>query len=94
MEEALYESDGGQILSATFMDYAMPRGGDLPWLDIRFVEIPTDANPIGAKGSGQAGAIAAPQAVINAVVDALRPFGVEHIDMPATAERVWRAMRG
>lgn len=92
MEEALYESDGGQILSATFMDYAMPRGGDLPWLDIRFVEIPTDANPIGAKGSGQAGAIAAPQAVINAVVDALRPFGVEHIDMPATAERVWRAM--
>jgi carbon-monoxide dehydrogenase large subunit len=93
MEHAVYESGSGQNLSATFMDYAVPRGADLPNLDVRFVEVPTSANPIGAKGAGQAGAIAAPHTVINAVVDALGSFGVEHIDMPATPEKVWAAIR-
>ncbi|WP_342642923.1 xanthine dehydrogenase family protein molybdopterin-binding subunit [Rhodoligotrophos ferricapiens] len=92
MEESVYDPESGQLISATFTDYAMPRGADLPDLHIRFVEIPTAANPIGAKGSGQAGAIAAPQTIINAIVDALRAFGIDHIDMPATPQRVWRAI--
>jgi carbon-monoxide dehydrogenase large subunit len=76
------------------MDYQIPRGDDLPWLDVLLTEAhPTGANPIGSKGSGQAGAIAAPQVVMNAVLDALAPLGIEHIDMPATPQRVWQAIR-
>ncbi|MGN6095096.1 MAG: xanthine dehydrogenase family protein molybdopterin-binding subunit [Bosea sp. (in: a-proteobacteria)] len=93
MEEARYDSDGGQLLSATFMDYAMPRAMDLPAFELALVELPTGANPLGAKGAGQAGCIGAPQTVINAILDALRPLGVTHLDMPATPERVWRAIR-
>ncbi|WP_205042098.1 xanthine dehydrogenase family protein molybdopterin-binding subunit [Rhodoligotrophos defluvii] len=93
MEHSVYDPESGQLISATFTDYAVPRGEDLPELDIRFVEVPTAANPIGAKGSGQAGAIAAPQTIINAIVDALRPFGIDHIDMPATPQRVWQAIQ-
>jgi carbon-monoxide dehydrogenase large subunit len=74
------------------MDYALPRADDLPDFDITLVERPTAANPLGVKGSGQAGCISAPQTVIAAVLDALRPLGVKHLDMPATPERVWRAM--
>ncbi len=92
MEHALYDPESGEIVSATFMDYAMPRGADLPNLQIHFVEIPTASNPLGVKGAGQAGAIAAPHTVINAVVDALRPLGIEHVDMPATPQRVWSLM--
>ena len=62
--------------------------------DITLAELPTSANPLGVKGSGQAGCIAAPQTIINAIVDALAPLGIDHIDMPATPERVWRAIRG
>ncbi|MGF7160380.1 carbon-monoxide dehydrogenase large subunit [Rhodoligotrophos appendicifer] len=93
MEESVYDPDTGQLISASFTDYAMPRGEDIPSLDLRFIEAPTKANPIGVKGSGQAGAIASPQAVINAVVDALRLFGIEHIDMPATPHRIWQALQ-
>ncbi|WP_158266807.1 xanthine dehydrogenase family protein molybdopterin-binding subunit [Alsobacter soli] len=93
MEEARYEDETGQMLAATFMDYQAPRAADLPPFAVTFVEIPTNANPIGAKGVGQAGAIAAPHTVINAVLDALRPLGVTHLDMPATPERVWSAIR-
>ncbi len=93
MEHAVYDPESGQLLSATLMDYAVPRGADLPRLDIGFVEIPTAANPMGVKGAGQAGAIAAPAAVMNAMMNALKPLGVEHIDMPATPERVWRSIR-
>ena len=93
MEHAVYDPESGQLLSATLMDYAVPRGADLPMLDIGFVEIPTAANPMGVKGAGQAGAIAAPATVMNAIMDALKPLGVEHIDMPATPERVWQAIR-
>src|SRR6478735_6059066 len=89
MEHALYDPESGENVSATFMDYAMPRGTDLPRFQIRFVEVPTASNPIGVKGAGQAGAIAAPHTVINAVVDALRPLGIEHVDMPATPQRIW-----
>ena len=75
------------------MDYALPRADDLPPFDITLAELPTAANPLGVKGSGQAGCIAAPQTIINAILDALAPLGIEHIDMPATPERVWRAIR-
>jgi len=75
------------------MDYAMPRAMDLPAFELALVELPTRANPLGAKGAGQAGCIGAPQTVINAILDALRPLGVAHLDMPATPERVWRAIR-
>ena len=75
------------------MDYALPRADDLPPLDITLAELPTAVNPLGVKGAGQAGCIAAPQTIVNAILDALAPLGVEHIDMPATPERVWRAIR-
>jgi carbon-monoxide dehydrogenase large subunit len=94
LEETIYDRETGQLLSGTFMDYTLPRASDLPPLDIRFNGIPTTANPLGVKGSGQAGAIASPQAIICAVLDALAPRGVTHIDMPATSERVWRALQG
>jgi carbon-monoxide dehydrogenase large subunit len=93
LEEAVYDPDSGQLLSATFMDYAMPRADDLPFFDLQMIEVPTKANPLGVKGSGQAGCIGAPQTVMNAVLDALRPLGVTHLDMPATPARIWRAIR-
>jgi aerobic carbon-monoxide dehydrogenase large subunit len=92
-ERTVYDPDSGQLLSGSFMDYQLPRAVDLPELDITLIGIPTSANPLGVKGSGQAGAIAAPQTVINAILDALAPLGVTHIDMPATPERVWRAIQ-
>jgi carbon-monoxide dehydrogenase large subunit len=93
LEHTVYDTSSGQLLSGSFMDYALPRAADLPLLDITLSGVPTNANPLGVKGAGQAGAIAAPQSIISAVLDALAPIGVRHIDMPATPERVWRAMR-
>jgi carbon-monoxide dehydrogenase large subunit len=92
-EHVVYEEGSGQLLSASLMDYGLPRAGDLPSFDIGFNEVLTKANPLGVKGSGQAGAIAAPQVVMNAVLDALAPLGIEHIDMPATPLRIWEAIR-
>ena len=92
-EHTVYDPDSGQMLSGSFMDYQLPRAVDLPDLDISLVGVPTKANPLGVKGSGQAGAIAAPQTIISAVLNALAPLGVTHIDMPATPERVWRAIQ-
>ncbi|MFL5279811.1 MAG: xanthine dehydrogenase family protein molybdopterin-binding subunit [Rhodopila sp.] len=92
-EHTVYDPDSGQMLSGSFMDYQLPRAADLPDLDVTLIGIPTTANPLGVKGAGQAGAIAAPQTIISAVLDALASFGVTHIDMPATPERVWRAIR-
>ncbi len=92
-EEAVYDPESGQLLSATFMDYAMPRADDIPPFDLYMVEIPTEANPLGAKGAGQAGCIGAPQTVMNAVLDALRPAGVMQLQMPATPARIWQAIR-
>ncbi|MBD0271081.1 MAG: xanthine dehydrogenase family protein [Acetobacteraceae bacterium] len=93
MERVAYDADSGQLLSASPMDYALPRAADLPPLPVRFLQVPTASNPLGAKGAGQAGAIAAPHTVVLAVLDALAPLGVSEIDMPATPERVWRAIR-
>ena len=93
LEHTVYDADSGQLLSGSFMDYALPRADDLPPLDITLAELPTAANPLGVKGSGQAGCIAAPQTIVNAILDALAPLGIDHIDMPATPERVWRAIQ-
>ena len=93
MEHTIYDPESGQMLSASFMDYQLPRAIDLPDLNVTLAGIPTSANPLGVKGSGQAGAIAAPQTIISAVLDALAPLGVTHIDMPATPERIWRAIQ-
>ena len=92
-ERTVYEAGSGQLLTASFMDYGLPRAADLPELDIRFNPVPSAANPLGAKGSGQAGCIAAPQTIVSAVLDALAPLGIEAIDMPITPERLWRTIR-
>ena len=94
VEHTVYDPDSGQLLSGSLMDYALPRADDLPGFDIALIERPTAANPLGVKGSGQAGCIAAPQTVMAAILDALRPAGVGALDMPATPERVWRALAG
>jgi len=83
----------GQPLSGTLMDYAMPRAGGLPWFDVSYTSTPSPWNPLGTKGHGESGTIAAPPAVVNAVLDALRPYGVRAIDPPLTPERVWQALR-
>jgi aerobic carbon-monoxide dehydrogenase large subunit len=92
LEHTVYDPHSGQMLSGSLMDYALPRAAHLPDFDVTLSGVPTDANPLGVKGSGQAGAMAAPQAIICAVLDALAPLGVSHIDMPATPERVWRTI--
>ena len=93
VEHTVYDPESGQLLSGSLMDYALPRADDLPGFDITLIERPTAANPLGVKGSGQAGCIAAPQTVMAAILDALRPAGVEALDMPATPGRVWEALR-
>ena len=86
-------SESGQLLTGSFMDYAMPRAGDLPYFAFATRNVPCKTNPLGVKGAGEAGAIGAPPAVINAIVDALHArAGVRHIDMPATPRRVWEAL--
>ena len=92
-EQTVYEEQSGQLLSGSFFDYALPRADDLPPLDITLSELPTAVNSLGVKGAGQAGCMAAPQTIINAILDALAPLGIAHIDMPATPERIWRAIR-
>ncbi|WP_338147656.1 xanthine dehydrogenase family protein molybdopterin-binding subunit [Neoroseomonas terrae] len=92
-EEIAYDQDSGQILTASLMDYCLPRAEDLPPLEVTCIEVPTASNRLGVKGSGQAGCIGAPQTVMNAVLDALAPLGIETIDMPATPGRLWQAMR-
>src|SRR3954468_15244591 len=91
LEETVYD-ESGQLLTGTFMDYAMPRADNLPNFSFSTRNVRCTANPLGIKGAGEAGAIGAPSAVINAIVDALAARGVRHIDMPATPSRVWQAL--
>jgi aerobic carbon-monoxide dehydrogenase large subunit len=93
MEEVVYDRESGQLLTASFMEYAMPRADTLPDVAIGSNPVPTALNPLGAKGAGEAGTVGALPAVMNAVIDALGPLGVRHLDMPATPERVWRAIQ-
>jgi carbon-monoxide dehydrogenase large subunit len=95
LEHAVYDPDSGQLLAGSFMDYAMPRAGDIPAFAFSTHNVPTKANPLGVKGAGEAGAVGAPPAVINAIVDALhRRVGARHIDMPATPRRIWETLNG
>jgi carbon-monoxide dehydrogenase large subunit len=94
LEQACYDDQSGQALTASLMDYALPRAADIPAFAGELTqEFPSRANRLGVKGSGQAGAIAAPATVMNAVMNALAPFGVTHLDMPATPARIWQALR-
>jgi carbon-monoxide dehydrogenase large subunit len=93
MEEARYDRQSGQLVTGSFMDYAMPRADDLPELECVFIQGPPGDNPLGVKGIGEAGATGSAPAVVNAVLDALAPLGVTHIDMPLTPFRVWTAIR-
>jgi carbon-monoxide dehydrogenase large subunit len=90
-EEAVFDGHGNP-LTTTFADYAIPSAAELPAIEAHFLATPTWRNPLGAKGVGEIGMVAAPVAVQNAVIDALRPFGVRHLDMPCTAEKVWASI--
>jgi carbon-monoxide dehydrogenase large subunit len=92
-EQLAYDADTGQLLAGSFMDYAMPRAEDMPSFEVDSYEVPTKVNPLGAKGVGEAGTVGSLPALMNAVNDALAPLGVRHLDMPVTAERVWRAIQ-
>ena len=91
-EETMYDEQG-QLVTGELMDYAIPRAGNIPRLELGRTCTPSPVNPMGVKGVGEAGTIGATPALVNAVVDALAPFGVRHMDMPAKRERVWRAMQ-
>jgi carbon-monoxide dehydrogenase large subunit len=93
MEEIVYDRESGQLLTASFMEYALPRADMLPEVVIGSNPVPTQLNPLGAKGAGEAGTVGALPAVMNAVMDALARLGVRQLDMPATPERVWRAIQ-
>jgi carbon-monoxide dehydrogenase large subunit len=92
-EQVAYEPGSGQLLSASFMDYAMPRADGVCSMEVISKPVPTATNPLGVKGAGEAGCVGALPAVMIAVMDALKPLGVRQLDMPATGERVWRAIQ-
>jgi carbon-monoxide dehydrogenase large subunit len=92
-EQMVYD-EAGQLVTGTFVDYALPTAAELPNIETDRNETPSPSNTLGVKGVGEAGTIASSPAVVNAVVDALRPLGVDHIDMPLTPMRVWQAMHG
>jgi carbon-monoxide dehydrogenase large subunit len=93
LENCVYDQESGQLMTGSYMDYAMPRADDLPSFKVGTRVTPCTHNPLGVKGCGEAGAIGSPPAVINAIIDALGPLGVTHLDMPASPERVWRAIQ-
>ncbi|MGH7391001.1 MAG: xanthine dehydrogenase family protein molybdopterin-binding subunit [Candidatus Rokuibacteriota bacterium] len=93
MEQVVYDRESGQVLTASFMDYAMPRADTFCDITVEGNPVPTKLNPLGAKGAGEAGTVGALPAVMNAVIAALAPLGVRGLDMPATSERVWRAIQ-
>ncbi|HUL87694.1 MAG TPA: xanthine dehydrogenase family protein molybdopterin-binding subunit [Pseudolabrys sp.] len=93
MEDIHFDASG-QLVTASFMDYAMPHAHNLCNIEVESNSVPTRTNPLGTKGAGEAGNVGALPAVANALVDALSEFGIKHIEMPATPERIWRAMRG
>ncbi|MBO6824605.1 MAG: xanthine dehydrogenase family protein molybdopterin-binding subunit [Sneathiella sp.] len=91
-EETLYDADG-QLISGSLLDYALPKSDRLPSFETAFLSTPTKTNPLGVKGIGEAGTIAAPPAIVSAVCDALKPFGIQHLDMPLTPPRIWAAIQ-
>ena len=93
LERAYYDPESGQLLTSSFMEYAMPRADTFCDMHIESNPVPTKLNPLGAKGAGEAGTVGALPVVINAVMSALAPLGVRDFDMPASSERVWRAIQ-
>ncbi len=93
LEHAHYDPESGQLLTASLMDYAMPRASDLPFYLTELSEVPASSHPLGIRPAGEGGTVPTLAVIINAVVDALKDFGVRHIEMPATPERVWRAIQ-
>jgi aerobic carbon-monoxide dehydrogenase large subunit len=93
MEHCVYDPESGQALTGSFMDYAMPRAGDLPFFATDISEVPSTTHPLGFRGGGEGGITPALGVIVNAIVDALAEFGVTHIEMPATSEKIWRAIR-
>ncbi len=93
MEKCFYDGESGQLLSGSFLDYPLPRAAMFPPFVTGHNQVPAPNNPLGVKGAGEGGTAAAPPAIVNALIDALRELGVSHIEMPATSERVWRAIR-
>jgi carbon-monoxide dehydrogenase large subunit len=93
IEGCVYDRESGQLLTGSYMDYAMPRAHDLPAFNVAYEVTPCTHNPLGVKGCGEAGAIGAPAAVMNALVDALAPLGVRDVEMPATPARVWSVIQ-
>ena len=93
LEHSAYDAETGQLIAGSFMDYGLPRADDFPAFENRLMEVPAPGNPLGVKGAGEAGTTPATAVVISAIVDALHGLGVEHVDMPATPERVWQAIR-
>jgi len=91
-EHMVFDPETGSLASGSFMEYAVPRAADVPMFDVELVEDPTEGNPLRIKGGGEGGAVPAPGAIVNAIVDALRDFGVEDVEMPATAPRLWEIM--
>jgi carbon-monoxide dehydrogenase large subunit len=92
-ERIVYDRESGQLVTGSFADYTMPRSEDMAHqMAAEFIEVPCRTNPVGVKGVGEAGCVAAPPTLINAIIDALRGDGVTHLDMPATPSRVWQAM--
>ena len=91
LERTVYDPDSGQLVSGSFMDYAIPRADDLPMVDFHANCVPARTNPLGVKGVGESGCTAACPAVMNAIADALAPLGITHVDMPATPEHIWAA---
>jgi len=92
MENVAYDADG-QLISASFMDYCMPRADSMSFIEVKSNPVPTKTNPLGVKGAGEAGNVGGLPAVMNAVIDALSPLGIRHVDMPLTPETLWRAIR-
>ena len=91
-EQAVYD-DTGQLITGEFMDYALPRASNIPWIETSHTETPSPVNPLGVKGVGEAGTIGCSPAVVNSVVDALSPLGIVHIDMPLTPEKIWNLIQ-
>jgi carbon-monoxide dehydrogenase large subunit len=91
LEGAIYDADG-QLVTGSFMDYAMPRAHDAPMIDVANRPVPTKTNPVGAKGCGEAGTSGGLPAVANAVIDALSDFGIRNLEMPMTPARIWQAI--
>jgi carbon-monoxide dehydrogenase large subunit len=92
-EHAVFDSETGQLVTGSFMDYWMPRAEDMPSFETSYNEIPSTSNALGVKGAGEAGTVGAPAAFINAIIDALKPYGIETVDMPVTPLKLWQIIQ-